>query len=164
MEIKHWIEGVSRSGMVCTDYMRKISAVETKEDLFRVLCDSNGGAWLFDMHANGPRYQMPVKDFMEEFKSYINGGRVISYSQGYTSKFYCRYSGEIIADTTLVYILECPEVQITVPADAYPSVILSKGCGATIAMMPGSRLNIETYGDAKYSVSGDMTRVRVTKH
>ena len=164
MQISDWVEVMSRRGDVCTTYMRRLAAVESREDMFRVLCDANGGAWLFDLHAKGSWYPVPVKEFTQEFKAYINGGRIMAYPKGYSSKFYCRYSGEITADTTLVYLLECPEVQITVPQNAYPSVILSKGSRALIAMMPGSRLNIETYGDAEYSVSGDMTRVRITKH
>ena len=55
MKIKDWIEDVSRSGMVCSDYMRKISAAETREDMFRVLCDASGGNWLFEMHASSAR-------------------------------------------------------------------------------------------------------------
>ena len=163
MQIKDWVELMSRRGDVCTPYMRRLGAVETREDMFRVLCDANGGAWLFGIHAKNPLL-VPVREFMEEFKLYINGGHIMSYADGYSSKFYCRYTGEVVADTTLVYLLECPDVQITVPANEYPSVVLSRGSKATIAMMPGSRLNIETYGDAEYSVSGDMTRVRVTNH
>ena len=163
MQIRDWVEMMSRRGDVCTPYMRRLGAVETKEDMFRVLCDANGGAWLFSIHAKNPLVA-PVKEFMEEFKSYINGGHVMVYPNGYASKFYCRYTGEVVADTTLVYLLECPEVQITVPANAYPSVVLSRGSHAEIAMMPGSRLNVELYGDAYANISGDMTRVRVTKH
>lgn len=163
MQIKDWIEMMSRRGDVCTPYMRRLGAVETREDMFRVLCDANGGAWLFDFHAKH-LLQVPVREFMEEFHAYINGGHVMVYPKGYTSKFYCRYSGEVVADTTLVYLLECPDVQITVPANEYPSIVLSSRSHAEIAMLPGARLNIETYGDAEYSVSGDMTRVRVTKH
>lgn len=163
MNIKDWVESASRSGMVCTDYMRKLAAAEGKSGLFRVLCDSNGGAWLFEQHASGVK--LPIDEFISEFGTYINGRHINAYPQGYSSKFYCRYEGdvEIIADTTLLYMLEC-RASVLVPANACPSIILSKGSRASIAMLPGSRLNIETYGDAEYSVSGDMTRVRVTKH
>ena len=164
MQISEWVEMMCRNGYICKDYNRKLAEVGGKEELFRVLCDSNGGSWLFGMHASGA-VMVPVSDFVYEFGSYINGGHVVSYPQGYSSKFYCRYDGdiEIIADTTLLYMLEC-RASVIVPANAYPSVVLSRGSKASIAMMPGSRLNIETYGGAEYSVSGDMTRVRVTKH
>lgn len=152
---------MSRNGQVCSDYMRKLAAVETKEDLFRVLCDANGGSWLFDAHMKG--VPLPIEQFMSEFGGYINGQRVVVYPQEYTGQMYCRYNGELTANTTLVYLLEC-NADITVPKNSYPSVILSNGSKARFAMEPGARLNIECYGNASWVLSGDMTRVRETKH
>lgn len=161
MQIRDWVSLMSRNGQVCTAYMRKLGAVETKEDMFRVLCDANGGAWLFELAAKDLRL-LPIEQFMKEFDEYINGKRVMQYPKGYSGKFYCRHDGEIVADATLVYVLDCPDAKITVPKNKYPSVILSPHSHATIAMEPGARLNIETYGDASVkSIAGDMSRVRV---
>lgn len=171
MKIKDWIESVSRSGMVCPDYMRKLSAASTKEDMFRVLCDANGGSWLFEMHAKG--VPLPIDDFCKEFANYLDGKRVIEYPQGYTSKFYCRSFGvfseeygemmPIIADTTLLYLLEC-KISVSVPKNEYPSIILSNGSNADVVLGEGSRANIELYGDARVNLVGDTTKVRITKH
>lgn len=161
MSVMDWVKGMSRSGVVCVPYMHRISAVESKADLFRVLCDANGGAWLFGLAAKG-FHLLPIEQFMKEFDEYINGKRVMQYPKGYTSKFYCRHDGEIVADATLVYVLDCPDAKITVPKNKYPSVILSPRSHVTIAMEPGARLNIETYGDASVnSIDGDMSRVRI---
>lgn len=163
MQIMEWIEQVSRSGMVCTDYMRKISAVETKEDMFRVLCDANGGQWLFDIHAKGA--PLPVEDFCNEFANYLNGKRVVEYPQGYTSKFCCRSKeSDIDADTTLVYLLECKNMEVYVPKNKYPSIILSKGSNADVVLGEGAKANIELYGDARVNLVGDTTKCRITKH
>lgn len=163
MKIKDWIEGVSRSGMVCTDYMRKISAVETREDMFRVLCDANGGQWLFDIHAKG--VALPIDDFCKEFANYLNGKRLMEYPQGYTSKFYCRPTEvDIDADTTLLYLLECMDMEVYVPKNKYPSVILSAKSTADVVLGDGARVNIELYGDASINLIGDTTRVRINKH
>lgn len=163
MQIKDWIESVSRSGMVCTDYMRKISAVETREDMFRVLCDANGGQWLFEMRAKD--VPLPIDDFCNEFANYLNGKRVMEYPQGYTSKFYCRQEEvDIDADTTLVYLLECQDMEVYVPKNKYPSIILSDGSQADVVLGEGARVNIELYGDARINLIGDTTRVRITKH
>jgi hypothetical protein len=51
-----------------------------------------------------------------------------------------------------------------VPRNAFPSVVLSSGSSADITMLEGSRLSIEAYGDARWSITGDQTRVRVTRH
>lgn len=162
MSIKDWIDAMSRNGNVCADYMRKMSYAETKEDMFRVLCDANGGQWLFGLHAKG--VPTPVDDFCKEFAAFLNGGRVMEYPQGYTSKFYCRYVDDIDADTTLVYLLECKDASAYVPKNKYPSVILSDGSSADIVLGEGARLNVELYGDARVNIVGDMSRVRTTKH
>lgn len=163
MQIKNWIEQLSRSGLVCTDYMRKISVVETKEDMFRVLCDANGGQWLFEMHAKG--VPLPVDDFCKEFVNYLNGTRIVEYPQGYTSKFYCRSTEhDIDADTTLVYLLECMDMEVYVPKNKYPSVILSDGSQADVVLGDGARASIELYGDARVNLAEDQSRVRIIKH
>lgn len=163
MNIKDWIETMSRSGLVCSDYMRKISAADSREDIFRVLCDANGGNWLFEQHAKG--LPLPIDEFCKEFANYLNGKRVMEYPQGYTSSFYCRPTDvDIDADTTLVYLLECMDMEVYVPKNKYPSVILSDGSQCDLVLCENARTNVELYGDAGVNIIGDMSRVRITKH
>lgn len=165
MTVEEWVKLIQRQGGVCQPYMRKIAAVSNKTEMFRVLCDVNGGAWLFDLHANG--VPLPIEQFLKEYAAYLDGRYVVQYPSGYTSKFYCRYTDkdfEIEADTTLVYMLEC-KARVYVPMNKYPTLILSHGTDATVSLGHGSRLNIELYGDAKYTlVEGEKTKVRVTQH
>lgn len=162
--VEQFIEWAERTGSVCTPYMRRLAAASGKSDTFRVLCDVNGGAWLFEMHANG--VQVPIGDFIRKYRNHLDGKVTVNYPNGYTSKMYCRhYGGGIVADTTLVYLLECKGAKVAVPMNKYPTVVLSHGSDAEITMGAGSRLNVELYGDAKYTLlEGDMTKVRVTRH
>lgn len=164
MTVEEWVKSVSRKGGVCQPYMRKIAAASNKTEMFRVLCDVNGGAWLFDLHANG--VPLPIEQFMKEYAAYVNGGKTVEYPSGYTSSFYCRYDERlVVADTTIVYLLECKEVKVNVPMNKYPTVVLSHGSSAEITMGAGSRLNIELYGDAEYTlVDGDKAKVRIMQH
>lgn len=163
MNIKEWAEKVSRQGGVCQPYMRKIAAAGNKTEMFRVLCDVNGGAWLFDLHANG--VQLPIEQFMKEYGAYVNGGKTVEYPSGYTSSFYCRAEDDVFASSTIVYLLECKGIRVFVPMNKYPTVVLSNGSVVEIVMCAGSRLNIELYGDAKYTlVDGDKSKVRITQH
>ena len=163
MTVREWIDGVSRSGGMCRSYMRRLEAAEGKPGLFRVLCDANGGRWLFERHARG--FFVPVDEFMSEFGNYVNGRHVNVYPQGYTSKFYChRTEPDIDADTTLVYLLECMDMEVYVPKNKYPSIILSEGSQADVVLGDGAKANIELYGDARVNVVGDTTKVRITKH
>lgn len=164
MTVEEWVKSVSRKGGVCQPYMRKIAAASNKTEVFRVLCDVNGGDWLFDLHAQG--VPLPIEQFLKEYAAYVNGGKTVEYPSGYTSSFYCRHNERlVVADTTIVYLLECREAKVNVPMNKYPTVVLSHGSSAEIAMGAGSRLNIELYGDAKYTlVEGDKSKVRVMQH
>lgn len=163
MTVNEWIELIQRQGGVCTDYMRKLKAVTNKTEMFRILCDVNGGAWLFDLHAKG--VNLPVDSFLTEFRNYVNGKKSVDYPNGYTSKFYCRHVGEIVADTTLVYLLECMDADVVVPKNRYPTLILSDGSQAEITLEEGTRLNVELYGDSFVNgINGDKSKVRITKH
>lgn len=163
MTIKDWIETMMRSGSVCGDYMRKIRAAETPFEVFRVLCDANGGRWLFETHAK--KVPMPVGGFCKEFSAYLDGKRVMEYPQGYTSKFYCRATEpDIDADTTLVYLMECMDMEVYVPRNMYTSVIMSDGTQCDLVLGEGSRANVELYGDARVNIVGDASKARITRH
>ena len=163
MTVNEWVELIQRQGGVCNDYMRKLNAVTNKTEMFRVLCDVNGGAWLFDLHERGVK--IPIDSFLKEFKNYVNGQKVVEYPSGYTSKFYCRNMGEITADTTLVYLLECMDADIVVPKNHYPTLILSNGSQAEVTLEEGTHLNVELYGDACINgINGDKSKIRITKH
>ena len=143
INVNDWVEMVFRRGQVCTDYMRKWQAAETKAEKFRVLTDTNSGEWLIELDAKG--VQLPVDSFCEEYKNFINGKRKVEYPQGYTSVFYCNYNGDITADATLVHVLH-GNVKINVPEYAFPKIILSNGSKAHITLEKGSRVTIENYG------------------
>ena len=163
MTVEEWVKMMSRQGGVCTPYMRKISAASNKTELFRVLCDVNGGSWLFDLHANG--VQLPIEQFLKEYAAYVNGGKTVEYPSGYTSKFYCRNLGEVVADTTIVYLLECMDADVCVPANHYPTLVLSNGSQAEVTLGKGARLNVELYGDSCINgINGDKSKVRITQH
>lgn len=164
MTVGEWVEAMSRSGGVCQQYMRRIAAASNKTEMFRVLCDVNGGAWLFDLHAKG--VQLPTAEFLKEYAAYVNGKKTVDYPSGYTSKFYCRYIGDdIVADTTIVYLLECMDVSVEVPKNKYPTLVLSDGSQADVTLGEGARLNVELYGDSCINgINGDKSKVRVTQH
>jgi len=158
-KVGRFVEDTERSGGVCSRYMRRLAACERREDLFRVLCDVNGGEWLFGEHEKGSA--LPVDDFVREYANFLDGKGVMSYPEGYTSKMHCRQEGgEIVADTTLLWLLECKDVKVVVPDNAYPTVSLSDGSSAEIVLGKGSRLNLETYGTSSAKVHGDGSNVR----
>lgn len=160
-KVYEFVEKAERRGGVCHRYMQRIAACERKEDLFRIVCDVNGGEWLFCLHEKG--VGLPIDDFVGEYANFLDGKKVVEYPSGYTSKMYCRAEGvEIVATTTLLWLLECKDVKVVVPDNAFPTVSLSDGSSAEITLGKGARLNLETYGTSSARVHGDETMVRRT--
>lgn len=160
--VQQWIDNAMRSGAVCNDYMRKWEAAKTKAEMFRVICDVNGGEWLFDIDNKG--VQLPIESFIEEFYNFINGKQYVEYPKGYTSKFYCRYVGvkDIVADTTLVYLLDCRDVCVRVPSYSFPKIFLSKTCKYVhITVEKDARVNLIVYGNAQYRLEGGTSKVKI---
>lgn len=160
--VQEWIDNAMRSGNVCNDYMRKWKAAETKAEKFRVICDINGGEWLFDLDNKGVR--LPIDAFTEEYANFINGKQIVDYPHGYTSKMYCRYVGteDIVADTTNVYMLDCQDSCVRVPSYSYPSLLLSKTCkDVHITVEKDARVNLIVYGNAQYRLEGDTSKVKI---
>ena len=164
MTVQQWIDSAMRGGNVCNDYMRKWKAAETKAEKFRVICDVNGGEWLFDLDNKG--VQLPIESFVEEFYNFINGKQYVEYPKGYTSKFYCRYVGvkDIVANTTIVYMLDCQDTCVRVPSYLYPSLLLSKTCkDIRITVEKDARVNLTVFGDAECQLEGDTSKVKIER-
>lgn len=160
--VQQWIDSAMRGGNVCNDYMRKWKAAETKAEKFRVICDVNGGEWIFDLDNKGVR--LPIESFVDEFYNFINGKQIVDYPHGYTSKMYCRYVGteDIVADTTIVYMLDCEDVCVRVPSYSFPAILLSKSCkDVRITVEKDARLNLTVYGGAQYQLKGDTSKVKI---
>ena len=161
VSVNDWVERVFRSGQVCGDYMRKWQAAQTKAERFRVIADTNSGEWLIALDAKG--VALPVDDFCNEYRNFINGAQVVEYPQGYTSTFYCQYFAGIDADTTLVHVFHC-DLAIRVPANTFPRIILSRDSMVRINVEKGARLAVEDYGARELEIRGDTSNVKITKH
>ena len=160
--VQEWIDSAMRSGNVCNDYMRKWEAAATRAERFRVICDVNGGEWLFDLDGRG--VQLPIDAFVEEYINFINGKHIVEYPDGYSSKMYCRYNGvkDIVADTTIVYLLDCQDIYVNVPENSFPQVYLSKSSrDVCLHVGKGARLNLTVYGGASYHLDGDTSKVKI---
>lgn len=158
--VMEWVRAAERGGGVCQRYMRRLAAARDKASLFRVICDVNGGTWLFEEHSRGVR--MPVVEFRDGYMRYLS--RKVEYSEGYSSKMFVRDHGIAVdADTTLLWLLECRGVVVVVPRNSFPTVALSDGSSAHFRVNDGARLDIVLYGDAEYTAEGFTDMIRVER-
>lgn len=158
--VMEWVKRAERGGCVCQRYMRRLASASDKASLSKVICDVNGGTWLFEEHSKG--VPMPIAELREGYMRYL--GRKIGYSEGYSSKMHVRDHGiEVDADTTLLWLLECRGVVVVVPRNAFPTVALSDGSSAHFRVNEGARLDIVLYGDAEYTADGFTNKIRVER-
>lgn len=151
-----WLEQQIRNGLVCRDYTKKVAMAENRYDLSKILFDVNGLELLPSLKLKG--IDIPTEDLLSEYGRYLNGYK--HYYNGYSSTMYVRNTESIITSTTLLGLVEC-KCEIIIPKNNFPRLIVDKDCELTISMHPTSRLRMEVYGDAKYSISGDMGRVDI---
>lgn len=158
-----WLRKMIENGTLCKDYQSRVADAdgEGRFGLFRIISDSNGISWVPELMMQG--MVLPIEEYKAEYEHYLNGECVVRFPKGYTSKTYVDYSGEITADTTLLGIIRC-KADITIPDCRWPRIVVSPDSDIRIAMGRGSRLTLDVYGNATYSISGDSTRVRIQRH
>ena len=96
------------------------------------LCDSIAKGW-------GISPIVLVKDFSH----YINGNYTADFD-GYTSKLFCRFVGDVLADTTIIALVDSV-VSLEVPKNALCEVYCSGEC----------EINVEGEGEAAFVCYGD---------
>ena len=162
MKTQEYIYNLINHRLICNDYVRKLDCASTKQDIFRVLCDINGIEFMMEMMSKN--HILPWEDFKKDFANYINGKNVVKYPQGYTSCIYVNWNDIITAETTVigVFISNC---DIVIPKNTYPRIILSPNSHARISMTDTScRVALDVWDNATYSISGDMSKVRINNH
>lgn len=158
--IKEWTLNAVQHRLICKDYAARIQAAATKRDYFRILCDANGISFVGELQKKG--LLLPLQEFKEEFKPFVNGAQIIRYDNGVTSKLYIDYNDNIIADTTLMSIINCKCV-IDIPNYHYPRIVIDQNSDVIINIGTGVRATIDIFDGGKCSMNGDKTNIKINK-
>lgn len=156
---KRWLQLLIENNIICSKYRSRVENAETKEDIFRIVCDPNGVSFFAELLDK--EIAVPFEVFKKEFANFINGKKVMRYPQGFTSKMYLSTKKTIIADTTLVAVYGC-ETDIEIPVNKYPKIILGNKSNVNITVGQGARLLLDVYNNSTYTISGDQTHVKIT--
>ena len=124
--IKEYIEKAE----MCGEYKEKLLGAHSKREMFDIMSDINGLAFLCGMEGG---FVLPYELMTEKFGGFLNG-RYIAKRDGYTSKVYCCYCGgePIVADTSLVGILGCGEVTVEVPPNAVCRLYIDRNSSVNV--------------------------------
>lgn len=157
---QRWLQLLIENNIICSKYRSRVENAETKEDIFRIVCDPNGVSFFAELLDK--KIAVPFEIFSKEFASFINGKKVMTYPQGFTSKMYIGTKETITADTTLVAIYGC-DSEVSVPTNKYPKIVLGNKSNVSITVGLGARLLLDVYNGSTYTISGDQTHVTINK-
>lgn len=154
-----WVNHMIRYGYVCKGGTEKLKYVNSKYDLFRILCDA--GSLEFIPKLMIANKDIPFDDFKDEFKNLINGQRIMEYD-GYTSSFFLDFNGEFVANSTIVSIIRS-ECTCTIKDGDYVTLVISPQSNVEVDLKGNAKVIIEAYGNAKYRHNGTNSNVKI-KH
>lgn len=131
---------------LCSEYVNIWDSCKSKKEVVDMGLGAKGIDYLCDTIAKGWGISSDV--ISERFKSFING-KYVSQQDGYTSKLYCNYNGNIFADTTIVGVIDS-DVEIEVKdfniCEIYVTGkchIIAKGNGRAVFICYGNPNDIE---------------------
>ena len=164
-EVKQWLQNIYNQGFICHNYKNRIERANTKEDLFKIVCDSNGVSFLQSLECND--VDIPFDMLKFKFKNYINGKNKPVYigrhNEKYTSCLYLNCDEKLInIDTSLVSFINYSGV-INIKKDMYCGIVLSKNCDVEINIFGDTKIKIYAFNKARFSVNGDINRVIIEK-
>lgn len=121
---------------ICAEYAQRWDMCLSKRQLMDMCLSVKAVDYLCDSIAKG--WGISPVYLSADFNAFING-KYVSEQKGYTSKMYCRFKGDMDADTTLVVVIDS-DVDINLPKYAVCEVYCTGNC------------NIRFHGDGKAKV------------
>ena len=136
----HKFKETAISHGVCDEYLGKWNKATSKKELIDIALSSEGCEFMCSSINEG--WGIDKAFFKRTFYPYLNGR--YKYDKKYTSSIYVDYKGSILADTTLMQVIDC-DMCISVPSTMITKVFI---CGDSNVVFKGNgRLIVIVYGD-----------------
>lgn len=113
---------------MCSEYYDKWDSCRSNKQIMDMALGVKAVDFLCDSIAKG--WGISPEYITERFKSFING-RYVSEQKGYTSKMYCKHIGNVIADTTIVTLIDS-DIVLNVPNISICEVYCTGKCKITV--------------------------------
>lgn len=131
----------ARKNNLCSEYSEKWDSCHSNKQIADMAFGVKGVDYLCDTIAKG--WGISPNVICERFGSFING-RYVSEQNGYTSKMYCKFTGNITADTTVVTLIDS-DVVLNIPNTSICEVYCTGKC--RIAVLGDGRAAFVCYGN-----------------
>lgn len=102
IDLKQYRENASKNDL-CSEYSTIWDRCASNKQIMDMALGVKGADYICDTIAKG--WGISPSAISDRFVHFINGK--YTYDNKYTSKMYCQFNGEIVADTTILQIIEC---------------------------------------------------------
>lgn len=126
---------------LCAEYAGKWDGCKSNKQLMDLAVSAKGADYLCDTIAKG--WGISPDYLCERFINFINGN-YISKQNGYTSKLYCRFTGRINADTTLLVLIDS-DANVILPKNSICEIYCTGKCN--IEILGAGRAVFVCYGN-----------------
>lgn len=158
-ELLKWVSDLYKSDNICLQYYDKIKKAKTKKRIVDIAIDSNGCSFLCDMESKN--MLIPYSHITSIFSSFINGNYTSFHGDKercYTSAIYCKYDGNINAETTILTLL-CCDCSVLVSNNNVIEVYADKNTDLYICC-PNTSLAIVHYWGKEPEYSGNVELIK----
>lgn len=126
---------------ICKDYLSEWNKARDKKTMIDIALSSEGCDFMCSSINEG--WGVDKRWFKREFGSFLNG-RYKRNDKTYTSSIYIDYKGAILADTTLMQLIDC-DMMIDIPQPMITKIFV---CGKSNIELKGKgRVIVAIYGD-----------------
>ena len=113
---------------LCSEFIKIWDSCKSKKQLMDMALGAKGVDFLCASIAEG--WGISPESLAYDFEPFMNG-RYVRDIDGYTSKMYCRFMGKVIADTTIVTLIDS-EVKLEVPKSSICEVYCAGDCSIDV--------------------------------
>ena len=167
MTYDEYINQIISKNLLCDEYKELLLRVGSKKQLFDLLSDCNGVSFFCEMQSRG--IDTPYGLIYEYLGKYINGQYKPRHELNendercgsYTSAIYVSYANDIVADTTLLSVLNC-KCNIIVPKNKMCTMHIDQKSDVTV-VVDGFGVNVFVYGDGKVKAIGNKDNIKIVK-
>lgn len=123
----------ARKNDLCSEYSQKWDECKSYKQVIDMALDVKGVDYLCDTISKG--WGITYDVILDKFGNFING-KYISHQDGYTSKMYCDYEGDVETNTTLICLISS-------------NIVLSLLPNSLCEVYVTGKCNIEVKGDGR---------------
>lgn len=139
---------------ICADFDERWKKSHTKKELIDMALDVKGADYLCDAIAKG--WGIDSIELKKNFEQFINGVYK-PRMKGYTSEMYCCYKGAILAETTLITVIDS-NITINIPRYHICEIFATGKC--KLEIKGEGQCTVVAYGDYDNVLIDADTQVR----